>query len=78
MSDDHRALPSEQISCQPSRVGHRSVLSANRVVSALLLAVAISGCGDETIRLDSAVPRELDDRVIDVFTTIGIPIRPVA
>lgn len=35
----------------------------------LLLAAALSGCGDESIRIDSAVPRELDDRVIDAFTT---------
>lgn len=32
--------------------------------------VAVSGCGgEEPIRIESAVPRQPDDRVIDVFTT---------
>jgi hypothetical protein len=40
------------------------------MVAALVVVVALSGCGgQESIRIDSAVLRQLDDRVIDVFTT---------
>jgi hypothetical protein len=39
-------------------------------LAACLVVIVVSGCaGQESIRIDSAVPRELDDRVIDVFTT---------
>lgn len=37
---------------------------------ALLVSIVVSGCGGaKSIRIDSAVPREFDDRVIDVFAT---------
>jgi hypothetical protein len=45
-----------------TRVGRASV--------ACVVVIVMSGCGgDEALRIDSAAPRELDDRVIDVFTT---------
>ena len=45
------------------------MLSTVRGVVAILVVVAAAGCADESIRIDTAVPRALDDRVIDVFTT---------
>jgi len=45
------------------------VLSAVRGVVAILVVVAAAGCADESIRIDTAMLRALDDRVIDVFTT---------
>jgi len=46
----------------------RSGYKPGRVVAPILLVVAAAGCADESIRIDTAVPRALDDRVIDVFT----------
>ena len=45
------------------------MLSAVWGVVAILVVVAVAGCADESIRIDTAVLRALDDRVIDVFTT---------
>ena len=45
------------------------MLSAVWGVVAILVVVAVAGGADESIRIDTAVPRALDDRVIDVFTT---------
>jgi len=51
------------------RTGRGSVLSTVRGVVAILVVVAAAGCADESIRIDTAMPRALNDRVIDVFTT---------
>ena len=45
------------------------MLSAVQGAIASLVVVGAVGCADESIRIDTAVPQALDDRVIDVFTT---------